>query len=40
LWYKPWGESRGAAFGVTPTARRFTGQVLDGVADKVTVGAG
>jgi len=32
LWYKPWGESRGTAFGVTPTARRFTGQVLDGVA--------
>ena len=32
LWYKPWGESRGAAFGVTPTQRRFTGQTLDGVA--------
>ena len=32
LWYKPWGESRGTAFGVTSTARRFTGQVLDGVA--------
>ena len=29
LWYKPWGESRGTAFGVTPTARRFTGQTLD-----------
>ena len=32
LWYKPWGEPRGAAFGVTPTQRRFTGQTLDGVA--------
>ena len=32
LWYKPWGESRGAAFGATSTARRFTGQVLDSVA--------
>ena len=32
LWYKPWGESRGTAFGVTPTARRFTGQTLDGEA--------
>ena len=37
LWYRPWGESRGTAFGATPTARRFTGQVLDSVADKVTV---
>ena len=35
LWYKPWGESRGAAFGATPTARRFTGQTLDGVAGGV-----
>ena len=32
LWYKPWGESRGVPFGVTPTAHRFTGQVLDDVA--------
>ena len=32
LWYKPWGESRRTPFGATPTARRFTGQVLDGVA--------
>ena len=32
LWYKPWGESRGTAFGATPTARRFTGQTLDSVA--------
>ena len=32
MWYKPWGESRGTPFGVTPTAHHFTGQVLDGVA--------
>ena len=32
LWYKPWGENRGTAFGATPTKRRFTGQVLDEVA--------
>ncbi|MFZ1474937.1 MAG: RHS repeat-associated core domain-containing protein [Anaerolineae bacterium] len=32
LWYKPWGESRGATDEATPTKRRFTGQVLDEVA--------
>jgi RHS repeat-associated protein len=31
LRYKPWGESR-YTFGVTPTQRRFTGQMLDNVA--------
>ncbi|MFZ1599270.1 MAG: hypothetical protein WAW26_25770, partial [Anaerolineae bacterium] len=31
LRYKPWGENR-YTFGVTPTQRRFTGQVLDEVA--------
>ena len=32
LWYKPWGETRGATDAATPTKRRFTGQVLDEVA--------
>ncbi|MBK6430423.1 RHS repeat-associated core domain-containing protein [Candidatus Amarolinea dominans] len=32
LWYKPWGENRGATDEATPTKRRFTGQVLDNVA--------
>jgi len=32
LWYKPWGESRGTLFGVTPTTYCFTGQTLDSVA--------
>jgi RHS repeat-associated protein len=29
LWYKPWGEYRGTAFGITPTTYRFTGQRED-----------
>jgi RHS repeat-associated protein len=29
LWYKPWGEYRGTAFGTTPTTYRFTGQRED-----------
>ncbi len=29
LWYKPWGESRGTPYGVTPTTYRFTGQRED-----------
>ena len=31
LRYRPWGETR-YSWGATPTQRRFTGQVLDGVA--------
>ncbi len=29
LWYKPWGEYRGTAYGTTPTSYRFTGQRED-----------
>ena len=29
LWYKPWGEYRGTAYGTTPTTYRFTGQRED-----------